>query len=136
MMNTDNIIVCDICGGEFHVSKDCLVEEEIVLSKPGLDPHGANLTVLRCPCCGKSYPVILDDETTLPILDKLRALTLKKLKQIQKGFKPKPELEEKCRILNNKLDFKRQKLALKYNGSFYQLEDGTMVQLDYRYHTR
>ena len=78
----------------------------------------------------------MDDETTLPLLDKLQVILSKQVKQVKRGFNPSPELARKKQQLNWKLDFKRQKLAEKYNGSFYQLEDGTQVQLDYRYRTR
>lgn len=135
-MEKTNLIVCDICKKEFKVTRNCLEDKIITLYKDGLDPHEVTITILTCPHCGKCYPVVMDDETTLPILERVRKVTLKKVKQIRMGFNPKPELEAKCRELNRKLDFKRQKLAEKYNGSFYQLEDGTTVQLDYRYHVR
>ena len=135
-MKETNVIVCDLCGKEFRATKDSLKDSTLILSKPGVESHEVNLTELICPCCGKSYPVIMDDETTLPLLERVRKLTLKRVKQAQKGFSVKPELEAKYKELNHRLDFKRQKLAEKYNGFFYQLEDGTTVQLDYRYHVR
>lgn len=135
-MKETNTIICDLCSKEFKATKDSLKDEHIVLYKEGLDPHEVILTVLTCPNCGKSYPVIMDDETTLPVLERVRNVALKRVKQVRKGFIPKPELDAKYRELSRKLDFKRHKLAEKYNESFYQLEDGTMVQLDYRYHVR
>lgn len=135
-MKETNAIVCDICNKEFRATKDNLEDKHIILTKEGLDPHEVILTVLTCPHCGKSYPVIMDDETTLPMLERVRNIALKRVKQMRKGFNPKPEIEAKYNELSRKLDFKRQKLAEKYNESFYQLEDGTMVQLDYRYHVR
>ena len=78
----------------------------------------------------------MDDATTLPLLAKLQAVIAKQVKQAQRGFNLSPELARKRQQLNWKLDFKRQQLAEKYNESFYQLEDGTLVQLDYRYRTR
>ena len=129
-------IKCDICGREFVLNRNVLIEQEITLQKEDLKPHKVRVTFLTCPCCGKEYPVIVDDETTLPLLDKLQVVLAKQVKQVKRGFTPSPELARKKQQLNWKLDFKRQKLAEKYNGSFYQLEDGTLVQLDYRYRTR
>lgn len=129
-------IKCDICGREFVLNRNVLIEQEITLQKEDLKPHKVRVTFLICPCCGKEYPVIVDDETTLPLLDKLQVVLSKQIKQVKRGFTPSPELARKKQQLNWKLDFKRQKLAEKYNGSFYQLEDGTLVQLDYRYRTR
>lgn len=45
------------------------------------------------------------------------------------------KLQEKYTKLNRKLDFRRQKLAEKFNGALYQSE-GDTIQLDYRYHAR
>ena len=129
-------IKCDICGREFVLNRNVLIEQEITLQKEDLKPHKVRVTFLTCPCCGKEYPVIVDDETTLPLLDKLQVVLAKQVKQVKRGFNPSPELARKKQQLNWKLDFKRQQLAEKYNGSFYQLEDGTLVQLDYRYRTR
>ena len=129
-------VKCDICGREFVLNKNVLTEQEITLQKEDLKPHKVRMIFLTCPCCGKEYPVIMDDETTLPLLDKLQVILSKQVKQVKRGFNPSPELARKKQQLNWKLDFKRQKLAEKYNGSFYQLEDGTQVQLDYRYRTR
>ena len=129
-------VKCDICGREFVLNRNVLTEQEITLQKEDLKPHKVRMTFLTCPCCGKEYPVIMDDETTLPLLDKLQVILSKQVKQVKRGFNPSPELARKKQQLNWKLDFKRQKLAEKYNGSFYQLEDGTQVQLDYRYRTR
>ena len=129
-------VKCDLCDREFRLNKDVLKEEQVTLQKEGMKPHDVTATFLTCPICGKRYPVIVDDETTLPLLEKLQKVLLKQVKQTKRGFKPSPELAKKRQQLNWKLDFKRQKLAEKYNESFYQLEDGTLEQLDYRYHAR
>lgn len=134
--NTKHTIKCDLCNREFQPTKDVLKDERVTLQKKGMEPHEATVTFLTCPLCGKRYPVIVDDDTTLPLLEKLRSVMLKQVKQAKKGFNPSPELARKQQQLNWKLDFKRQKLAEKYNASFYQLEDGTLEQLDYRYHAR
>lgn len=133
---TEHTIKCDLCHREFQLTKEVLKEEQVTLNQEGLEPHEVRLTYLYCPLCGKRYPVILDDESTLPLLEKLRSVMAKKFKQVKRGFNPNPQLERKRRELNRKLDFKRQKLAEKYNGSTYQLENGLMEQLDYRYHAR
>lgn len=133
---SEHTIKCDLCQREFRLNKDVLREVQVTLMKAGLEPHEVTATFLTCPACGKQYPVIVDDETTLPLLAKLRVFLGKQVKQAQKGFKLSPEQERKRKELNRKLDFKRQELAKKYNGSFYQLEDGIMEQLDYRYHAR
>lgn len=133
---TNPMVVCDLCGRSFKLNPNILREREILLHKESQEPHMVTLTSLTCPICGKEYPVIMDDETTLPILEKMRSIMHKQVRQAKKGFPPNAKLAEKRRQLNWKLDFKRQKLTEKYNGSFYQLEDGTMVQLDYRYRSR
>lgn len=133
---TEHTIKCDLCHREFQLTKEVLKEEQVTLNQEGLEPHEVRLTYLYCPLCGKRYPVIMDDESTLPLLEKLRSVMAKQFKQVKRGFNPNPQLEKKRRELNRKLDFKRQKLAEKYNGSTYQLENGLMEQLDYRYHAR
>lgn len=134
--NFEHTIKCDLCHGEFHLTKEVVNEEQVTLHQEGLEPHEVQLTYLYCPLCGKRYPVIMDDESTLPLLAKLRNILGKLAKQAQKGFRLNPQLEKKRKELNNKLDFRRQKLAMKYNGSLYQLENGLWEQLDYRYHAR
>lgn len=129
-------IKCDLCHREFSLTRDVVREEQVTLHKDGLDPHEVQLTYLYCPLCGKRYPVIMDDESTLPLLEKLRNIMAKQAKQAKRGFAPNSQLEKKRKELNRKLDFRRQKLAEKYNGSIYQLENGLMEQLDYRYHAR
>lgn len=131
----EHTIKCDLCGREFRLTKEVLADHEVTLNKEGLEPHEVTLTLLTCPICGKSYPVIMDDAKTKPILEKMRAVLAKKLK-LQRAGKPSPKLEEKYRQLNWKLDFNRRKLAEKYNGSLYQLENGFVEMLDYRYRTR
>lgn len=129
-------IECDLCHRQFQLSPAVLQEKTVLLTSESHQPHEVLMTVLTCPCCGKEYPVMVDDDTTLPIVEKLRVLLTKQVKQVKKGYQPNAELLRKKKQLNWKLDFKRQQLAEKYNGSFYQLEDGTTVQLDYRYHAR
>lgn len=133
---TEHTVKCDLCRREFPLTREVVKEEQVTLHQEGLEPHDVRLTYLLCPLCGKRYPVIMDDESTLPLLDKLRNIMSKQLKQSQRGFQPNLQLEKKRKELNRKLDFKRQKLAEKYNGSLYQLENGLMQQLDYRYHAR
>lgn len=132
----EHTIRCDLCHKEFRLSKDVLKEEWVTLNKDGLEPHTVLLTYLYCPMCGKRYPVIMDDNSTLPLLEKLRAILAKQVKQSKAGFNLNSQLEKKRKELNRKLDFGRQKLAEKYYQSFYQLEDGTQEQLEYRYHAR
>lgn len=133
---TEHTVKCDLCHREFPLNREVVKEEQVTLHQEGLEPHDVRLTYLLCPLCGKRYPVIMDDESTLPLLDKLRNIMSKQLKQSQRGFQPNPQLEKKRKELNRKLDFKRQKLAEKYNGSLYQLGNGLLEQLDYRYHAR
>lgn len=130
----DNNTVCDICHYQFQVSRDNLKEENVTLEKDGL-AHDVVLTYLRCPSCGKRYPVIMDDADTLPILRELKGCMMRRMKFYGKQ-KPVPQkLQEKYTKLNRKLDFRRQQLAEKFNGAFYQSE-GDTIQLDYRYHAR
>ena len=135
-----NTTVCDLCKRQFNVTKDSLREETVVLHKvlgEGIETaHEVKLTFLSCPSCGKNYPVIMDDETTLPLLAELRETLGRRMKFARKGNPIPSKLEEKYKKLNRKLDFKRHQLAEKFAESFYQLEDGTTQQLDYRYHAR
>lgn len=133
---TERTIKCDLCSAEFPLRKDIVREEKVTLTKYGEEPHEVTLTWLQCPRCGKQYPVIMDDESTLPTLAKMRKVMEKQFKIRRSGNNPPPGLEKKRRTLNWKLDFNRRKLAEKYNGSYYQLEDGTITQLDYCYRTQ
>lgn len=130
----DNKTVCDICHHQFQVSKDTLKEESITLEKDG-QTHDVVLTYLYCPNCGKRYPVIMDDETTLPILHELKDALMRRVRFASKGNPIPKKLDEKYKKLNKKLDFRRQQLAEKFNGSFYQTDEGK-EQLEYRYHVR
>lgn len=130
----DNNTVCDICHYQFQVSRDNLKEENVTLEKDGL-AHDVVLTYLRCPSCGKRYPVIMDDAETLPLLHELKDCMMRRMK-FYGNQKPVPQkLQEKYTKLNRKLDFRRQQLAEKFNGALYQSE-GDTIQLDYRYHAR
>lgn len=130
----DNQTVCDICHHKFQVSRDTLKEENVALEKDGLT-HDVVLTYLCCPSCGKRYPVIMDDAETLPLLRELKDCMVRRMKFYGKQ-KPVPQkLQEKYTKLNRKLDFKRHRLAEKFNGALYQSE-GDTIQLDYRYHAR
>lgn len=130
----DNNTVCDICHYQFQVSRDNLKEENVTLEKDGL-AHDVVLTYLRCPSCGKRYPVIMDDAETLPLLHELKDCMMRRMK-FYGNQKPVPQkLQEKYTKFNRKLDFKRHQLAEKFNGAFYQSE-GDTIQLDYRYHAR
>lgn len=130
----DNNTVCDICHYQFQVSRDNLKEENVTLEKDGL-AHDVVLTYLRCPSCGKRYPVIMDNAETLPLLHELKDCMMRRMK-FYGNQKPVPQkLQEKYTKLNRKLDFRRQQLAEKFNGALYQSE-GDTIQLDYRYHAR
>lgn len=104
----EHTIKCDLCHGKFRLTKDVLKEEQVTLHQEGLDPHEVRLTYLYCPLCGKRYPVIMDDETTLPLLEKLRKVLAKQVKLARKGAPKSAELERKHKDLNWKLDFRRQ----------------------------
>lgn len=129
----NTMIVCDICRHEFSLTKDFLAEKRVTLEKEGLDPKDVTITVLTCPYCGKHYPVILDDEETIGIVTMLKEVLAKEYKASSKGRQPTQKLTRKHHTLRRKLSFKRQQLAEKFNGSFYQTEDGK-EQLDYHYH--
>lgn len=128
-----NTVTCDICHREVALTKDLLEEKEVVLEKDGVDPHKVTLTILTCPACGKQYPVLMDDRETSAILEELKVVFQKQLKVRAKGLQPKAKVTRKQQSLRNKLNFKRQQLAKKFDGSFYQTEDGK-EQLDYHYH--
>ena len=130
----DNTTVCDLCHHQFQVSRDTLKEENVTLEKDSL-AHDVVLTYLCCPSCGKRYPVVMDNAETLSLLRELKDCMVRRMKFYGKQ-KPVPQkLQEKYTKLNRKLDFKRHKLAEKFNGALYQFE-GDTIQLDYRYHAR
>ena len=126
-------VKCDICHREVTLTKDLLEEKAVVLEKDGVDPHEVVLTVFTCPMCGKSYPVLMDDDETSAILNELKTVVQKQYKAQAKGMPPKLKTLRKQQSLKSKLNFKRQQLAKKFVGSFYQTEDGK-EQLDYHYH--
>lgn len=128
-----NVVTCDICHRDFALSKNFLEEKKVVLEKEGFDPAEVVLTNLTCPHCGKYYAVIVDDEETTGIAEELRVIVAKEYKLQSKGKKPSDKLARKHQTLRRKLTFKRQQLAEKFNGSFYQTED-SKEQLDYHYH--
>lgn len=134
VVNTNHTIKCDLCHGEFRLERHHLKEVQVTLNKEGFAAHEATLTFLECPKCGKRYIVVLDDEKTLALAEKLRSIATKQFKLAKMG-KPSAELEKKYKNAEWKLGFARQKLAEKYYGSLYQLGD-TLEQLDYRYRTR
>ena len=130
----DNKTVCDICNATFAVNKNSVREERLTLEKDDCS-HDVVLTYLYCPNCGKRYPVIMDDETTLPVIEELQGIMLRRVKFAKRGMLIPQKLNDKYKRLNRKLDFKRNKLAEKLNGSFYQTAEGK-EQLEYRYHAR
>ena len=134
MKSPNTKIVCDICKAEYSVSKDTLREEKVTLEKDGISTE-ATITILQCPVCGKTYPVIVDTCKSLALLEKVREAYCKRAKYLSK-HKPIPtRLDDRYKTLNQKLDFQRQQIAEKFNGAIYQL-DGDKIQLDYRYHAR
>ena len=134
MKSLDTKIVCDICKAEYSVSKDTLREEKVILKKDGISTE-ATITILQCPMCGKTYPVIVDTCKSLALLEKAREIYCRRAKYIRKNRSIPTRLDERYKTLNQKLDFQRQQIAEKFNGAIYQL-DGDKIQLDYRYHAR
>lgn len=127
----DCMIECDICHSEFTVTPDTLREETVTLMQDGKEAV-CILTFLRCPICGKSYPVLLDDTETEKMAQELRACLARRMKYASK-HKPIPDkLQNKLARLTKKLDFNRQRLAEKMSGAVYQFE-GDTIQLDYCY---
>lgn len=127
-------ISCDVCRAEFILQSKHVRDEEVTLLKDfdGFSiAHKAMLTYLECPHCGKRYIVIMDDESTLPILSTLREVTAKCYKYASKGNIPHKLIEKRIE-LNRKLDNKRRELSEKFRGSRYQLGD-CEEQLDYCY---
>lgn len=131
----NNMVSCDLCKASFALTKDALTEQEVVLRRDGYPDHPVQLTSLTCPHCGKSYPVVVDDETTLPLLQETREVYIKTLRYQQQGRTVPEKMRQKSLKLQRKLSFHRHQLAEKFNGSFYQTEDGKQ-QLEYRYHER
>ena len=129
-----NTTMCDLCHKAIQLTPSMLQEKKLVLELEGVE-YNTYVTLLFCPHCGKSYPVVLDDWETNEILERLKWLYMRKRGYASKG-KPCPsKLEMQIQRLNNKLDFKRRMLAEKFDGAFYQSEAGK-ERLDYRYHVR
>ncbi len=127
----DFTIECDLCHGGFTVTPAVLREETVTLLKNGKEATCV-LTFLCCPVCGKLYPVLLDDTETEKMVQELRTCLARRMKYTAK-YKPIPDkLQNKLARIKKQLDFKRRKLAEKFNGALYQFEGDTM-QLDYRY---
>ena len=127
------LVTCDICHREFSLTKGCLTENKVTLEKRGLEPKEVVLTTLECPCCGKQYPVTMDDQETKDILAELTALHKRKLILLSKNKRVHAKVNERYHQLERKLSFKRKALASEYNKSFYQNADGKQ-QLDLHYH--
>ena len=129
----DRNIICDICKKPFILTKDCLVEKELALKTVNSGLINCKVTMLTCPHCGKQYPVIVDDAESAAIVEDLRIVLQKIYSAKSKKHNVPSRLINKQHTLRNKLSFKRQQLAKKLEGSFYQTEDGK-EQLDYHYH--
>lgn len=124
-------IACDICHGEFTVTPDTLREETVTLMQDGKETV-CILTLLRCPRCGKSYPVLLDDTETAETAQELRVCLARRMKYAAK-HKPIPsKLQNKLSRLTQKLDHKRRQLSEQMHGALYQFE-GDTIALDYCY---
>lgn len=132
-MNIQNTIKCDLCSKDFALTASALKEFNIELMRDGYPNHRVAATFLTCPCCGKQYPVVVDDDTTLLILQELKELYVRGMKYRSKNKEIPERLRNKQQRLTQKLGFNRRKLAEKYNKSYYQLEDGSRMQLDYCY---
>ena len=130
-LNTN--VVCQICHRSFKISKGDIEEQTVVLEKEGLLPCVATLTILHCPMCGKQSIVMVDTVETRDLAQQLTSLYTKRINLQQKGYKVHSKLDQKYAQLERKLNYKRNCFAVKYNGSFYQTEDGK-EQLDYHYH--
>ena len=128
-----DVVTCDICHKIFTLTKALLDTKKVMLEKDGMTPEEVVLTQVNCPHCGKMYPVLVDTEETTAILADLTAVTTRIYKVQAEKRQPTLKMIRKYNNLNRKLIFKRQQLAKKFNGSFYQTEDGK-EQLDYHYH--
>lgn len=128
-------IYCDICKKPLQLTQDMLEEHQVSLERDGHESHEVVMTWFTCPHCGKSYIVTLDDESTLPLVQSLRKLLKKQVQYGKRGERAPAKVTDRYYKEKKKLNFRRQKLALKYKGSFYQTEDGK-EQLDYCYHAQ
>lgn len=126
--------LCPICKRPVLLTSSLLKELDLILHKDN-EHELVRLTIFCCPCCGKEYPVIIDDEETLQISKEVQRLFTQQLRYSEKQKKIPQKLEKKYQAFNRKLDFKRHMLAKKFNGAFYQIE-GNTVQLDYCYHAQ
>lgn len=139
MKPTNNTVTCDLCHKQFAVTASALEEKELYLVKEDPDRtviYKCLVTFLTCPYCGKQYPVVLDDAETLGLLEISKDLYQRRMKWVQRGKAVPMKLQEKFEKARRKLGISRQKLAQEYNGSFYQLEDGTIEQLEFCYRER
>lgn len=149
MKPIDNIIRCDLCHKQLTVTASSLEEKDLTLMKSDEQvseelaktgsakaTHAVRVTFLTCPHCGKQYPVVLDDAQTLELLEISRDLYQRRMRWVTRGKAVPDNLQKKFEKARLKLSISRQKLAEEYGQSFYQLEDGTVVQLEYRYRER
>ena len=47
VINSKHTIKCDLCHGEFNLSRDNLSEVQVTLNKEGFAPHDVTLTILN-----------------------------------------------------------------------------------------
>lgn len=120
-------IKCRLCKSMTWVSHDRVktLDTELCIGDTRYQVH---MTTFDCPCCGKTYPVLLDDESTMKMAKSIVDLYAK----MHKYKQPPEKMHLKAQMLNRKLDFKRQNLAKKFEGALYQFE-GDTIQLDYCY---
>lgn len=129
---------CPICNSIVNLTAGMMTETSTELHKAeDLTDEGVKvrLTDFNCPHCGKTCTVSMDDSVTMPLYSCYIALVNRIMKYQAAGRKIPEKMLKKAYDLAEKIDFKRQKLAEKYNGSFYQTEEGK-EQLDCRYHVR
>ena len=142
MKPINNIVRCDLCHKQFAVTASALEEKELNLIRSTIDEpvtflnHRCLVTFLTCPHCGKQYPVVLDDAESLELLEISKDLYQRRMKWITRGKSVPSKLQDKFEKARIKLGISRQNLAKEYGQSYYQLEDGTMQQLEYRYRER
>lgn len=123
-------IKCLECEQIFKASNETVERKTVNVLK-----DGAMIDTIqyKCPYCGKSVVVQLDNEETKSVLEKCRKLILKKVVKNRKGKVLSEKQQRELSELQDKLKEMRYDLAEKYDGCPVAYEVGEIETLDCTY---
>lgn len=132
-MDTNRLkLSCDICKNNFVLAYPTATEDEVLLIREWVT-IGENNTQLyisyfKCPTCGKKYISIVDNHKTLDLKQRMEEIakqysTTSTFKKQERNIIEMKQLQESVKRIT-------QSIYRKYQGSFYQTEDGK-EQLDF-----